>query len=736
MSTGETVTRLRDLLPVHHLAQEPDLDEGPPGPLTALLTAVAGELDVLEEDVRRLGDGWFIETCEEWLVPYLADLIGLGDVPPDLGTAMSRRALVANTVAYRRRKGTLGVLGQVTRDVTGWPTRAVEHHPLLVAATHLNHVRLGRAAVAALRPAVVLERGAVRSPPAATQALDPLMHTAEVRRTARRRGRYGIRSIAVYPFPVHAQLIGAAGVGSTSEAETPRGPAGGWSRTRASGGWHHLDPLGRPTPLFAPPRPQPALAAHAQEEDLPVPLRPRRLLELLRTARAGDLDPAALPVGVRIGPTGTDLGPERLRVCHLEDLAPGDDPQVLIDAVAGRLRAYRNGAHYVPSTVFVRYTYGAAADIGAGPYGRTARHTDLLGSDTWTPPVSTGAGAPRDVQVSVDSGADPAMPLTVADVASGLTSIEAAWSDPAGTAVGATATVSIADSARYPANLAVEVPPGTRLVLVAARWRERVLPNGNVEAPAPGRYTPDGLRPHLRGTVQVTGGPGSSLVLDGLLLEGDLVIEPGDLGSLTIAHTTLTGSVQVRSEPEAANATLQVRLERAAVGAVAAGPSVPLLRAVDCVLDPQGLPAGTAALDLPGAHADLEGTTIRGQVRSRSLEASNCLLDGRVEVARRQIGCVRFSYVGPESHTPRRYRCVPADGSDGTPQPVYVSTDPASPAYLVLSASCAPAIREGGERESEMGAHHHQYRPLRRRAAERQIGPYLPVGSEIGIFGS
>ena len=136
-----------------------------------------------------------------------------------------------------------------------------------------------------------------------------------------------------------------------------------------------------------------------------------------------------------------------------------------------------------------------------------------------------------------------------------------------------------------------------------------------------------------------------------------------------------------------------------------------------------------------GAHASLEGSTVRGAVAVRTLDASSCVLDGAITVEHRQVGCVRFSYVAPGSRTPRRHRCVPADRAATTPTPVYVSADPASPAYPALDASCSPLIAEGGEDESEMGVHHHLRRPLRLRAAERQLDPYLPVGSQLGLFG-
>jgi hypothetical protein len=722
--------RLLALLPVHHRAR----DQGPggaPGPLSELVGAIAGELALLEQDLERLHDGWFVETCDEWLVPYLADLVGLAEVPPDLGVAVSRRALVANTVAYRRRKGTVAVLEQVARDVTGWPSRAVEHHPLLVAAAHVNHVRTDRAGVASVRDAATLELGAVVSPPAARGALDPLRHTAEVRSIARRRGRYGIRNVAVFPFPVQTYAVGAAPVAS---GPAPTGADGGWSRARAVGGWLHFDPLGRAVPLFAVPRAEEAIERLATEPDLPLPLRPRRLLALLQAARRGELDAAELPLGVRLEADGTDLPPDRIRVCRLEPLAPGDEPQVMVDALAGRLRAYREQAPHAPGDAFVRYAYGAMADVGAGTYDRADVHDSVLQTDLWTRPgPDEDPGTDLQLAVSSNPSGDE-----VADVATALGDAQDAWADPAQSADRASFTVSVGDSAHYPGALSIEVPAATRLVLVAAGWPTRVLPNGEVLTPVPGRYVPDGLRPHVQGTLTVTGGPGSSVVLDGLLLEGDVVVGPGDLGSLTVAQCTVTGTVRAEAGAGGANGSLQVRLVRSIVGAVALAGTVPMVVVTDSVLDAVTVdppPPGDLVLAGAGAHASLEGATVRGDVAVRTLDASSCVLDGTVTSEHRQVGCVRFSYVGPGSRTPRRHRCVPATLAQTTPTPVYVSTDPAAPAYPALDAACSPLIAAGGEGESEMGVHHHLRRPLRVGAAGRQLDPYLPVGSQLGLFG-
>ena len=45
--------------------------------LRALLRVIGRELQVLDEDIERLYDNWFVETCAEWVVPYLGDLLGV-----------------------------------------------------------------------------------------------------------------------------------------------------------------------------------------------------------------------------------------------------------------------------------------------------------------------------------------------------------------------------------------------------------------------------------------------------------------------------------------------------------------------------------------------------------------------------------------------------------------------------------------------------------------------------------
>src|ERR1700737_4715283 len=126
--------------------------------LQALLRVIAEQVNVVEDDIAQLYDNWFIETAQDWVVPYIADLIGYqpvleaGSAGNDLtaeGRALNRvlipRREVANTIAYRRRKGTLAILDLLANDVAAWPARAVEFFKRLGWNQNINHRHMHRA---------------------------------------------------------------------------------------------------------------------------------------------------------------------------------------------------------------------------------------------------------------------------------------------------------------------------------------------------------------------------------------------------------------------------------------------------------------------------------------------------------------------------------------------------------------------------------------------------------------
>src|SRR3989442_11307691 len=146
-SVDKDSDRLYKLLPTVY--RQRDADQG--FPLQALLRVITEQVVVVETDIAQLYDNWFIETCQDWVVPYIADLIGYQLVheagePDGVATAEERlrnkilipRRDVANTIRDRRRKGTLSLLEQLASDVAGLAMRGGVVSILLCSAQNIN----------------------------------------------------------------------------------------------------------------------------------------------------------------------------------------------------------------------------------------------------------------------------------------------------------------------------------------------------------------------------------------------------------------------------------------------------------------------------------------------------------------------------------------------------------------------------------------------------------------------
>lgn len=125
---------LYDLLPAIYKID----DEKAGGPLKEFLSVIQEQADLLQINIGQLYADLFIETCDEWVIPYIGDLVGNRPLYEVLRT---RRADVARTLYYRRRKGTVPALEELARDVTGWSVRAVPFFESLVWTQNMNHRR-------------------------------------------------------------------------------------------------------------------------------------------------------------------------------------------------------------------------------------------------------------------------------------------------------------------------------------------------------------------------------------------------------------------------------------------------------------------------------------------------------------------------------------------------------------------------------------------------------------------
>jgi hypothetical protein len=132
-------------------------------------------------------------------------------------------------------------------------------------------------------------------------------------------------------------------------------------------------------------------------------------------------------------------------------------------------------------------------------------------------------------------------------------------------------------------------------------------------------------------------------------------------------------------------------------------------------------------MNLPDGSVDIDGSTVFGGTAARTLTASNSILGGRVVVAHRQEGCIRFCSVAPGSQTPRRYHVTDA-------APTYTSVRPGDPAFGQLAADCPAAVTAGADDGGELGVFHVLQQSVRIANLRSQLDQYLRFGLEAGVF--
>src|ERR1700752_1265639 len=105
-----------------------------PGPLAEIVNRIAAQAAVLRRSIDRMWEDQSIETCDDWVIPYIGDL-GVTQLVACLDPAGKRRD-VAKTIYYRRRKGTVGLLEELASDIAGRDVRVVEFFRRLSRTRH------------------------------------------------------------------------------------------------------------------------------------------------------------------------------------------------------------------------------------------------------------------------------------------------------------------------------------------------------------------------------------------------------------------------------------------------------------------------------------------------------------------------------------------------------------------------------------------------------------------------
>jgi hypothetical protein len=365
--------KLWTLLPAVYRAEDSD-EFGVNGPLRELVNRIGVQAAILRRGLDRLWEDQSIETCDDWVIPYIGDLLATNLVG---GLDPSRQRLdVAKTIYYRRRKGTLAILEEIATDITGWQAKCVEFFRRLGRARHGLDPPLGLASAADSDVAVLQRaeglvgtltntgiggfadlRNAYGASRAGT-AFDEFFHTADMRLGRGQVGWHNIPKLGVFLW----RLL--------SLAVPPTTPVGVLHCDR----WFTFDPTGRDVPLFAAPRTPGDFGDNwvsPAEDQLPTPIS-RPLFES----------------------AGTSLYPRALAVYPIPN--PLSTAEALpLSAVAVRPERGRFQVHASPPPrhVWPTYHYGFPSTIGAGPYDRRQVGDAPREADT-LPPVSGGGAFP------------------------------------------------------------------------------------------------------------------------------------------------------------------------------------------------------------------------------------------------------------------------------------------------------------------------------------------------------
>lgn len=754
------IDRLYELLPVIYRMRDAEQGE----PLRALLQVIAEQANLVEDDIQQLYENWFIETCEDWVVPYLGDLIGYEPVheagEPAPGKTLQGqqrnkilmpRREVANTIRYRRRKGSLALLEQLSNDVAGWPARAVEFYRLLNWTQALNHLHLDRARTVDIRNGSALML--INTP------FDSIAHSVDVRRinSSYAQGRHNIPSVGVFVWRLKSYSV------TDTQA---------YCLESAGSNCFTFSVLGNDSPLFVNPAPESDPTHIADELNLPVPIR-RRFLGDHKTQLYGAGKSIQIWIGKGRGENITrELLPlERIVSADLTDWQyVSRRGMVAVDPVLGRI--VFPARQFPKNGVWVSYHYGFSMALGGGEYDRdiAQRKESVIYS-------VAKKGEIKTLQAALEKWAEEAP---------------------------AHAIIEIADSGVYVEPVNIEFKAGQQTLQLRAANRKR-----------PVICLLDWNRDRLD-SLLVTGVAENCFTLDGIVVTGRRMQISGAMAEVTIRHSTLVPGQTLDSDCEpqqSAEPSLEifspnvcVKIDHSIIGSIQVDPTSEVspdatngaytdtsnyqdksltvrceINEPEVRLDPIRICINDSVLDathsslevlsapdcaVAYAYVNIVRSTVFGQIHAHAIElGENSIFMGRIFVARRQKGCLRFSYVTPESRTPRRYRCQPdlveqaeeirliqEAEQNGAPRPnentihaarlqerlrvhpIFNSVRYGTPTYCQLAACCAEEIKRGADDESEMGVFHNLFQPQRMANLSVRLDEYLPARMDVGII--
>ena len=720
--------KLWEMIPSVYRLEDGSEENPNPGVLRSFVELLAAEAAVLRRSNDHLWDDQFIELCQDWAVPYIAGLVGTRLVSSL--NKRARRTDVAKTIYYRRRKGTLRVLEELIRDISGWDGKVVENFRRLARSRHgldPEPSDLG-GLLTQTPPGGLADLRNTHGSELVNGPFDEFHHTADMRRHNGGAGRYGITKLAFHLYTLTVNKLTDSTPFIIKDGES-----------------YGFDPSGRSIPLFMPDyrtanfdwdknwhsalewelaSPVPCrLLAHAEylvgeqlirdlldnsglssaaaldlhqisglrfrnEARLKMMLQsmataaeltsPAIYLQLIAKGLVTDCGKSALlPNAVSVSDNGLIVAPEVTAAGHLENPSTPVAPlkRLIIDPEDGRFLFLDSP---VKDKTLVSYHYGFSARIGAGTYERTG-----FDESEKPNPISGGHGiTPIKLQNNRIN--------------------------------------QLVDSLTYG-----PVPDKPGIDKFTLRSADGERPFISLETP----------------WVLTGSGEESELCLDGLWIGSSApakLIFKGTFKCIVIRYCTIDpgGDDNLKGDPINPVPIVidgnvdYLLIDSGITGPVSLGPDGHVENVIirDSIV--QSVCTGEAAINIPEGLVTLERVTVFGDLLIHRLQASETLITGKVTVKDTQHGCFRFSAANDQSEIPRRYESYLFQ----TDEPNwFTSRKFGQPGYAQLSESAPPEITTGGENGCEMGVFNSLINPVKADSLLKKVEEYMPFGL-IPIF--
>jgi hypothetical protein len=751
-----------------------DQDQGPPDQLKSYLALVESVFKEIHKNIECLYHDLFIETCDDWVIPYIGDLLGVSHLKGDPRTL---RADVADTIALRRRKGTLAGMERLTYNMTGWGVHCVELRENMVWNQHLNHQRPDAGgdppySLASVNMHTPIRGGTVTLRDPAMLSLlytsfDPFAHTADVKPPAFGNIRYNLPNLAIFLWRLKDYRV---------RCSKPFYRV----RKQITGGFcvrFEIHPQGEPVRLFNiyqfdPDRDPPVVT---RLDETPNPVQTARLNEGSEAGNPGKYvavdtyDPVNTDIAtLNISDVGLQLHlPEPgfntwtirgANLCAWEEgvKPPVKNRDIIIDPVIGRIIigvASIGEANALKNHLLVTYTYGAVGPVGAHPISRKPSPETFNGETVKTIDVEYGDGP---------AGLTEA--LNKADMANATSPV----------------VIQIPHSSTYELDIkdvtGVEDKDGNYTFLLNKSLIIRAADNQRpvIKLARPLRFRPknvQGTTPEEQETFEQEMSR-LTVRLEGLYLtRGDewdtsfppnpweepllaraalnrleiigCTLDPGGYKKLDDTRASIYRSVKLNAgydftesgEQNAFNQIPEIFIKRCITGPLFIDTDYRLFL-TDSIIDagkgvnddPEDNFAVSGAddpVDKWGPPTQFEGITVFGRMRVESISGKGGIFVHSLEVLDHQKGCIKFSYFsGQGDRLPQNHGCV-----KGTEAYLcFVSEIFGQSAYGQLHHTTDFRIKERGPGDDAMGAfgflmEAHKWRNLKIRFRE-----FMPVG--------